>query len=372
MCRATSSLPVPLSPVTSTVEGWRATLPASASAAASCGLRPTMPAGARSADKLVVQLGDVALELLALDRLAQHEEHLVRPEGLRDEVVGAAPDRLDRAFVVPVGAHHDHERPPVPRQGSARGRRDRPCRACARRTARDRRAIRRAARAALAASLATRTACPSAWRMSESVWRSPSSSSTTRMFIGACPVGEGPRWPGWATPTRRGEGRDAARRRPRAPVPPTRCRPRSPRCARRWRARVPCPCPGSLVVKNGSKMRSVSDSRDAGARIGDDDLHEPVAVTLAGEPVRDAGARQTADRGRRGIRRPPLEAGRDRRARHERRAHGHDAAFTGGIGRIEQEVDEHLLQLVPVPRARLVAAGSASSRARSAAGGPVR
>ena len=45
-----SSLPVPLSPVMSTVDGWRATLLGERERLRACfGLRPTIPVGARSA-----------------------------------------------------------------------------------------------------------------------------------------------------------------------------------------------------------------------------------------------------------------------------------------------------------------------------------
>ena len=60
------------------------------SAAASCGLRPTMPVGRAERGQLMVQLRHFAPQSFALDRLAQHEQHLVGAKWLGDEVVRAA------------------------------------------------------------------------------------------------------------------------------------------------------------------------------------------------------------------------------------------------------------------------------------------
>ena len=51
-----------------------------------------------------------ALELLSLDRLADHQQHLIGAKGLGDEVVRAAADGLERCLVIAIGAHHDDER----------------------------------------------------------------------------------------------------------------------------------------------------------------------------------------------------------------------------------------------------------------------
>jgi hypothetical protein len=71
----------------------------------------TDDAGGRAQrDQLVVKLCDLATEPLPLDRLSHDEQHLVGAERFGDEVVGPAPNRLQRRLVVAVGAHHDHER----------------------------------------------------------------------------------------------------------------------------------------------------------------------------------------------------------------------------------------------------------------------
>jgi len=49
------------------------------------------------------------LESFPLDSFSNDEQHLVRPKGLRDEVVRTAFDGIERGVVVAVGAHHDDE-----------------------------------------------------------------------------------------------------------------------------------------------------------------------------------------------------------------------------------------------------------------------
>ena len=74
--------------------------------------------GAAQRGQLLAEPFDLPAQPLALDRLAYDEEQLIGAERLRDVVVRPATHRLERRFVVAVGAHDDHEatagRGPVP------------------------------------------------------------------------------------------------------------------------------------------------------------------------------------------------------------------------------------------------------------------
>ena len=109
IARATSSLPVPLSPWISTwLSLWRRL---SMRAAQRAHLRrgadqlgqPGAPA------QLVLELAIAAHQAPALERLAHRGAHPVDVvEGLGEVVEGAAPDAADRALDARVPRHHDH------------------------------------------------------------------------------------------------------------------------------------------------------------------------------------------------------------------------------------------------------------------------
>ena len=110
IARATSSLPVPLSPVMSTVVLKSAIL--------EMVRKMSSISRALGEDRLeLVLLLDLLLERavlaaqrLALLGLAQREDDLVRLERLAHVVVGARLHRLDGEVDVAVGAHHDDRR----------------------------------------------------------------------------------------------------------------------------------------------------------------------------------------------------------------------------------------------------------------------
>ena len=110
MARASTSLPVPLSPVISTVVLWRATRLASSSrsrmAAALGHHQIAHGAGAQAG----AQRLDLAAELLPLLGLPEGHGHFVGPERLVEIVVGAFAHGGERAVLVAVGAHHDEQR----------------------------------------------------------------------------------------------------------------------------------------------------------------------------------------------------------------------------------------------------------------------
>ena len=87
----------------------------------------------------------------------------------------------------------------------------------------------------------------------------------------------------------------------------------------------PVPCPGPLVVKNGSKIRSCTSRRHAGARVADRERH--VAAGLAARASRAASA--------------PAHLGVGR-------GDGQDAAARHRVAGVDGEVHQHLLELAGV------------------------
>ena len=231
------------------------------------GLRPRSPSGERSASDLVVELCHLAAEPLALDRLSDHEQHLIGAERLQDEVVGAAAIASSAASsspyalimmtsAVPLISLYLSRNASPSRPGHAhvaddeiRGCLDEPLQPDA-------------------PSLAARSVCPSACRMSVRCGGAELVVDDEDVHDRAM-VGTG------STSSSRGSAeRPAFRARAgrargtplllRVPTAPRRCPGSSRRCGARSRGRAHVPLPGSRVVKNGSKMRSLSCSGTPG------------------------------------------------------------------------------------------------------------
>ncbi len=109
MCRASTPLPVPVSPSKSTVASVMATRPAMVSASRSAALfvskrgrtpRPVVP----------LRLGEIGAEARRLHRFAHGMEHLRRREGLGQVVGGAGPHGVDGVVDGGVGRHDHHRR----------------------------------------------------------------------------------------------------------------------------------------------------------------------------------------------------------------------------------------------------------------------
>jgi hypothetical protein len=107
MKRASSSLPVPLSPSTSTVALDGAACVATSSTRRSAGLEPTI---SRLVSSLISSLERAVLgdERLPLRRLAHALDDRHALERLLDEVVRALAHRLHRGLHRAVGGHHHH------------------------------------------------------------------------------------------------------------------------------------------------------------------------------------------------------------------------------------------------------------------------
>ena len=107
MARATSSLPVPLSPVMRMVERLGAAWAISSKTWVILGLRPMMPENLwwrRAASPFRVRV--LVAQPPVLDRVLQHHQHLVVLEGLGDVVEGAQLHRLDGRVHRGVGGDH--------------------------------------------------------------------------------------------------------------------------------------------------------------------------------------------------------------------------------------------------------------------------
>ena len=203
-----------------------------------------------------------------------------------------------------------------------------------------------------APSLAARTACPSACRISVSVWRRPSSSSTTRMFMCCAIVGTG------STISRPGiggaPGVSGASGKSRWNAAPPFTRRLHPDDAlevlddaqhdREPEARA--------LARLARREERIEDAlrvlgRHAGPRVGHDDLHDVLRSVVGLEPAAHARRRQVRHRRAGRVARahhPRLE----RLAGHARRADGDRARGLDGVRRVEQQVDEHLLEVVPL------------------------
>ena len=101
MARASTSLPVPLSPVMSTVVLWRATRLASSSRSRMAWLSQTHQVPHRADAQAGPQRLDLAAEPLALLGLPDGQGHFVGPERLVEVVVGAFAHGGERRVLVP-------------------------------------------------------------------------------------------------------------------------------------------------------------------------------------------------------------------------------------------------------------------------------
>ena len=95
MARATSSLPVPLSPVISTGTSWAATRPMALYTSRMAGQEPTMAPSTSGSGGGLGDHGRLAHPPGHLQRLADHAPQLVQVERLEQVVVGPLPHRLD-------------------------------------------------------------------------------------------------------------------------------------------------------------------------------------------------------------------------------------------------------------------------------------
>ena len=125
--RATSSLPMPLSPVMSTVVLKSAILEIVRKMSTICGLFARIDSNWFVLLDLLLERAVLAAERLALLGLSQREDDLVRLEGLAHVVVGARLHRLEREVDVAVRAHHDDGRRVLLRLERRRADRARPC-----------------------------------------------------------------------------------------------------------------------------------------------------------------------------------------------------------------------------------------------------
>ena len=107
MARATHSLPVPDSPVTSTVLSVRAICSISLKMASILSLRPTMFAELMRAAERALQQHVLLAELALLERVAHLDLQLVDVERLAEVIVRAQAHRLDRG--VGRGKCRDHD-----------------------------------------------------------------------------------------------------------------------------------------------------------------------------------------------------------------------------------------------------------------------
>ena len=115
MARATSSLPVPDSPVTSTVASVAATLATCSRTRCMAGDPPSRPPGPASRRRSSSSAAARALAKRACRRSAGDLGRLLHPrrqelgrEGLLHEVDGPGPHRLHRRGDAAVGGHHQH------------------------------------------------------------------------------------------------------------------------------------------------------------------------------------------------------------------------------------------------------------------------
>ena len=108
--RATSSLPVPLSPVIRTVLSVAAALRTVATTRWMAALTPTTASTPDALAALRPQVMDLGPEPAVLEGSVDAVEHLVVLEGLGDEVGGAEPHGVDGHVHAPERGHHDELR----------------------------------------------------------------------------------------------------------------------------------------------------------------------------------------------------------------------------------------------------------------------
>ena len=108
IARAASSLPVPDSPVISTVTSLRASISSVAKISSMAGLRLTMLAKAVAVGELAAQVLDLVDQPAALERLLRRVQQLLGLERLGDVVDRALAHRLDGVLDAAVAGDHDH------------------------------------------------------------------------------------------------------------------------------------------------------------------------------------------------------------------------------------------------------------------------
>ena len=106
--RATSSLPVPLSPRTSTVMSVSATCSMMSRISFILGLSPHEQQQLGLGARAPAQALDLLLERALLQRLLEGELELLDLEGLAQEVRGTEPHRLDDVPRLTVSRQHHH------------------------------------------------------------------------------------------------------------------------------------------------------------------------------------------------------------------------------------------------------------------------
>jgi hypothetical protein len=105
MARATSSLPVPRSPVMSTVA---LDLAARAICSRSLRIGALSPSKRRALARLLLEAPVLLGELGVLERTRERQEEAIGADRLLEEVVRAEPGRLDRDLDRALSAHHEH------------------------------------------------------------------------------------------------------------------------------------------------------------------------------------------------------------------------------------------------------------------------
>ena len=147
MARATSSLPVPVSPVISTLLFVGATRRMSSKTACIGGRAADQVLEGRASAPLLAEVAVLRAVAAHVERVADDDLDGLEVEGLQHEVEGAVLHRLDGRLDRAVGGQHDHRHLGVELAHACRGGRSRWRRACAGRSARDRSAPARSARA---------------------------------------------------------------------------------------------------------------------------------------------------------------------------------------------------------------------------------
>ncbi len=107
IARASTSLPVPLSPVRSTVALYSAARSISSSTSIMIGDAATIGRSPATRSTSRASSSRLAPQPLAFLRLAEGEQQLGGLEGLREVVVGAAAHRLEREFLGAIRGHQD-------------------------------------------------------------------------------------------------------------------------------------------------------------------------------------------------------------------------------------------------------------------------
>ena len=178
MARATSSFPVPLSPLISTLARERATRSMVRNTRAHRLAAPDQRAEARAILELLGQLGDALLEGAVLEQVADLDAERVHLEGLGHVVGGAELHGLDRRGDGLRRGQHDHRRRLAAAGAAPRAARAR-CGPGITRSSRIRSGRASARRASAASALSAVATSHSPWRSMRSDSRTPASSSTT-------------------------------------------------------------------------------------------------------------------------------------------------------------------------------------------------